>query len=100
MPTDATAIATLRSGSSAGSRSSEPADDAHGIVVLDRTVFYPGGGGQPSDSGWLTARRHDAGSRSARRRRAGHRPRSRARDGLPAAARPSRPRSTGSGATC
>ncbi len=23
-------------------------------VLLDRTVFYPGGGGQPSDGGWLT----------------------------------------------
>ncbi len=23
-------------------------------VVLDRTAFYPGGGGQPNDEGWLT----------------------------------------------
>ena len=23
-------------------------------VVLDRTAFYPGGGGQPNDQGWLT----------------------------------------------
>lgn len=34
---------------------SEPADEEHGLVVLDRTVFYPGGGGQPSDRGTLTA---------------------------------------------
>ena len=25
-------------------------------VTLDRTVFYPGGGGQPADAGWLAAR--------------------------------------------
>ncbi len=24
-----------------------------GAVLLDQTVFYPGGGGQPSDTGWL-----------------------------------------------
>ena len=32
----------------------EPLDGGGHTVVLDRTVFYPGGGGQPSDAGWLT----------------------------------------------
>ena len=27
--------------------------EASPLVVLDRTVFYPGGGGQPSDTGLL-----------------------------------------------
>lgn len=25
-----------------------------GRIVLDRSAFYPGGGGQPADSGWIT----------------------------------------------
>jgi misacylated tRNA(Ala) deacylase len=33
-----------------------------GGVVLDRTVFYPGGGGQPADTGWLEAVAGDGGS--------------------------------------
>jgi misacylated tRNA(Ala) deacylase len=32
----------------------EPGVDASGaLVTLDATVFYPGGGGQPADRGWL-----------------------------------------------
>ena len=31
-----------------------------GAVLLDRTVFYPGGGGQPADAGWL--RTEDGGA--------------------------------------
>ena len=28
-------------------------DDLNHGLILDQTVFYPGGGGQPSDQGWL-----------------------------------------------
>jgi misacylated tRNA(Ala) deacylase len=28
-------------------------DPETGAALLDRTVFYPGGGGQPADAGWL-----------------------------------------------
>ena len=31
-------------------------DAAKSAVVLDCTAFYPGGGGQPHDLGWLQAR--------------------------------------------
>lgn len=29
-------------------------DEQNRAIVLDQTAFYPGGGGQPSDQGWLT----------------------------------------------
>jgi misacylated tRNA(Ala) deacylase len=31
----------------------EAGDGGRTLVTLDRTVFYPGGGGQPPDAGWL-----------------------------------------------
>ena len=34
----------------------EAVDPESGAVLLDRTVFYPGGGGQPADQGWLRDR--------------------------------------------
>jgi len=69
MPTDAIWYrdAYVRSVTSVATRV-EPVDERHGLIVLDQTVFYPGGGGQPSDQGELTAadgRRWDV--RAARR---------------------------------
>jgi len=32
------------------------ADPGQGAVALDRTAFYPGGGGQPADTGWIDRR--------------------------------------------
>ena len=32
-------------------------------VALDATAFYPGGGGQPNDQGWLTIPRPEGGNR-------------------------------------
>ncbi len=33
-------------------------DPENHAVILDRTAFYPGGGGQPFDNGWLTFEGH------------------------------------------
>ncbi len=30
-------------------------DSENNAMILDQTAFYPGGGGQPADSGQLTA---------------------------------------------
>jgi len=39
-----------------------------GSVALDQTAFYPGGGGQPADAGWLTFSGAQANVRRARKR--------------------------------
>lgn len=39
-----------------------------GTVVLDRTVFYPGGGGQPADAGWLVVDDRRVAVASAKKR--------------------------------
>ncbi len=48
-----------------------PADGGVAIVTLDRTVFYPGGGGQPCDVGWLIAPSSGRWTVRAARRSAG-----------------------------
>ena len=63
------------------------------LVVLDRTVFYPGGGGQPSDRG-LVLRASDGRSwtvRGARKAGRRDRPRARARRGRSAGGGRGRP---------
>ena len=48
--------AYARSTAASVMRVEPPAAEGSGaLVVLDRTIFYPGGGGQPSDRGWLRA---------------------------------------------
>jgi misacylated tRNA(Ala) deacylase len=47
----------------------EPSEAESGAVLLDRTVFYPGGGGQPADTGWLQAAGGDTWSVSGARKR-------------------------------
>ena len=69
------------------------------LVVLDRTVFYPGGGGQPSDRG-LLLRAADGRSWTVRARPQGRRrdrPRARARRRRPAGGRRRASRSTSTG---
>lgn len=43
------------------------ADEENHAVVLDRTAFYPGGGGQPADAGILDASGHSLTIRRARK---------------------------------
>ena len=83
-------------------RVAEVAEGDAPLVILDRTTFYPGGGGQPSDRGVLLRSRRrpdlDRPGRAQARRR--DRPRARAVAGRPArrSATPSRSTSSGPGA--
>jgi misacylated tRNA(Ala) deacylase len=45
----------------------EKIDAGQWSLTLDRTAFYPGGGGQPADGGWLTLNGHKLSVRKLQR---------------------------------